>query len=191
MANQDYVSKPRPKKKPTKKSGSKKATQTTTDAMGMGLKTKTITLFTLIAVAGFGYFLWSIKDQQPTPVADTTTVKATKTKKTVTLPEMPKAKWSYQKDLATKEVEQGQYEVVDKGPWKMQCASFKSNAQAQELKAKIAFLGIESKVQKVQGKSGTWYKVVLGPYKRKRSAERERHKLKRNKINYCQIWLWR
>ncbi len=190
MANQDYVSKPRPKKKPTKKTVSKKATQKTTVAMSMSLKNKAITLLTLIAVVGFGYFLWAIKDQQPVAEVTKPVVKS-QPKKAVVLPEMPKEKWSYQKDLAQKEVEQGQYEVIDKGPWKMQCASFKSNAQAQALKAKIAFLGIESKVQKAQGKNGTWYKVILGPYKRKRSAERDRHKLKRNKVNYCQIWLWR
>jgi len=191
MANQDYVSKPRPKRKPTKKAAAKKSASKAPVALGMSLKTKAITLVTLVAVFGFGYFLWTIKDQQPAPDTKSTTVNTTKAKKTVVLPEVPKEKWSYQKDLADKEVEQGQYEVVDKGPWKMQCASFKSNAQAQELKAKIAFLGVESKVQKAQGKNGTWYKVVLGPYKRKRSAERDRHKLKRNSVNHCQIWLWR
>ena len=194
MANQDYVSKPRPKRKPTKKSAAKKSASKAPVALGMSLKTKAITLVTLVAVFGFGYFLWTIKDQQPAPSITpklTASNKTSQAKKAVVLPEMPKEKWTYQKDLAQKEVEQGQYEVVDKGPWKMQCASFKSNAQAQELKAKIAFLGIESKVQKAQGKNGTWYKVILGPYKRKRSAERDRHKLKRNNINHCQIWLWR
>ena len=186
MANQDYVSKPRPKKKSSKKVVAKKAPMAT----GMSLKNKAMMLLTLIAVMGFGYFLWVIKDQQPV-VEVTKPVVKSQPKKAVVLPEMPKEKWSYQKDLAQKEVEQGQYEVIDKGPWKMQCASFKSNAQAQSLKAKIAFLGIESKVQKAQGKNGTWYKVILGPYKRKRSAERDRHKLKRNHINHCQIWLWR
>jgi cell division protein FtsN len=185
MANQDYVAKPRPKKKRAKKTVNKKAPI----AVGMNLKNKVITLLTLIAIMGFAYFLWSIKDQQAVPAKPI--VKKSTIKKAVVLPEMPKEKWSYQKDLADKKVEQGQYEVIDKGPYKMQCASFKSNEQAQTLKAKIAFLGIESKVVKSEGKKGTWYKVVLGPYKRKRSAEKDKHKLKRNKINYCQIWLWR
>ncbi|PCI61025.1 MAG: cell division protein FtsN [Gammaproteobacteria bacterium] len=186
MANQDYVSKPRPKKKTAKTAVRKSAPV----GIGISFKNKVIIVFTLIAIIGFGYFLWVIKDQQPV-VETTKTAQKNTIKKTVILPEMPAAKWSYQKGLAAKEVEQGQYEVVDKGPWKMQCASFKLNSQAQELKAKIAFVGIESNVVKSQGKNGLWYKVILGPYKHKRSAERDRHKLKRNNVNYCQIWLWR
>ncbi|NAW96105.1 cell division protein FtsN, partial [Vibrio sp. V42_P2S4T144] len=34
----------------------------------------------------------------------------------------------------------------------------------------------------------SWYRVVLGPYKFKRDAERDRHKLQRAKIEPCAIW---
>lgn len=186
MAHQDYVSRSRSSTKNKKNNPYKKDDHSTS----VNFKTKFIAGITFIALIGFGYFLWSIKDNQPTSDVIQLIEPINKTNK-VKLPEPPKEKWSYQKGLADKEVEQGQYEVIDKGPWKMQCASFKSNVQAQELKAKIAFLGIESKVDKSQGKNGVWYKVILGPYKRKRNAEKDRHKLKRNKVNYCQIWLWR
>ena len=53
----------------------------------------------------------------------------------------------------------------------------------------MAFLGIESQIEHTKG--STWYKVVLGPYERKRLAEKDKHKLKNNKVNNCQIWLWR
>ncbi len=180
MAHQDYVSRARPKKKRSHK----------TQPSGVPFKTKLFGFVTFAVVAGFAYFLWSIKDNKPIEPPKTITKKQAVVKKK-TLPEPPKEKWSYRKELAQKEVEQSTYEVTDKGPWKMQCASFKSDAQAQALKAKIAFLGIESQVVKSQGKNGTWFKVILGPYQRKRSAEKDKHKLRKNDILTCQIWLWR
>ncbi|CAK1782779.1 hypothetical protein VCRA2112O187_14490001 [Vibrio crassostreae] len=50
----------------------------------------------------------------------------------------------------------------------------------------IAFQGISSEIRKKDGSS--WYRVVLGPYKLKRDAERDRHKLQRAKIEPCAIW---
>ena len=84
----------------------------------------------------------------------------------------------------------GKYEVKEKGPYKMQCGSFKTEKQANMLKANIAFSGLESTIKTVTGKNGTWHKVFLGPYKRKRKAEKDRHLLKRNKIYGCEIWGW-
>lgn len=43
-----------------------------------------------------------------------------------------------------------------------------------------------SRVIKKEGSS--WYRVVLGPYKFKRDAEKDRHKLQRAKIEPCAIW---
>ena len=50
----------------------------------------------------------------------------------------------------------------------------------------IAFQGMTSRVIKKEGSS--WYRVVLGPYKFKRDAEKDRHKLQRAKIEPCAIW---
>jgi len=184
MAHQDYVSRGRPKKKKTKQN----------KKQGLSLKTKLLGLLTIGLIIAFVYFLWVIKNNQPIKqnvnTAPVKTSKANKRKENK-LPELPKEKWSYRKELAKKQVEQSNYEVTDKGPWKMQCASFKRDVQAQALKAKIAFLGIESQVVRSQGKNGTWYKVVLGPYQRKRRAEKEKHKLRKNGVLTCQIWLWR
>ena len=57
----------------------------------------------------------------------------------------------------------------------------------QNWKVRIAFQGLSSEVRK----TGNWYRVILGPYERKRPAEKDRHKLQRAKIHGCQIWLWR
>ena len=80
--------------------------------------------------------------------------------------------------------------MEEKGPYKMQCGSFRKRSQAEAMKAQIAFSGLVAKVSESSGKNGIWYKVALGPYPRKRMAEADKHKLKRNNITTCQIWLW-
>lgn len=188
MAHQDYVSRSSNKKNSPYKS--KQSTGSSPDEAGLPFKVKLIGLFTLVAIIIFSYFLWTIKDNQPTNNA---TNKTTDVKKMASaeLPAPPKEKWTYVDGLKSKEVEVGEYEVKQAGPYAMQCGSFRSQKQAEVLKANIAFNGIASKIHKVKGKSGIWFKVVLGPYERKRQAEKDKNKLKSNKIHYCQIWLWK
>ncbi len=190
MAHQDYVSK---KKSPKKKTTNKKAPQ---QAVGISLKTKLIAVVTLFALIGFSYFLWSLA--QTTNDGSNQTIQEVKKKKPtsvnneVELPVFNDADdFEFMKKLKEQEVEPGKYEVKDKGPYLMQCGSFRTEQQAQELKANIAFAGVVAQVKKTTGSNGVWYKVILGPYERKRSAENDKHKLARNNINYCQIWLWR
>jgi cell division protein FtsN len=195
MAHQDYVKKTRAAK--NKKSPYKKKKASVKEPMA--IKAKLIGLLTLALLAGSAYFLWSIKDYQPEnkqtteqqPAKAITKPITKQTDKSTAIPPPPKEKWTYVDQLKTKEVEVGEYEVKKGGPYQMQCGSFRSKSQAEELKAIIAFTGIESQVRQAKGKSGTWYKVVLGPYERKRSAEKDKHKLKSNKVNHCQIWGWR
>ena len=101
------------------------------------------------------------------------------------LPEKPQPKWDYVDTLKTKEVKVDiPEEETNYTPYQMQCGSFRNKDDAESLKAKIAFQGLESMVKK----TGNWYRVILGPYERKRLAEKERHKLQRARINGCQIW---
>ncbi|MFT6329052.1 MAG: cell division protein FtsN [Bermanella sp.] len=72
----------------------------------------------------------------------------------------------------------------------MQCGAFRKESQAQELKATIAFQGLESQVLDSKNSKGIWYRVVLGPYESKRDAERDRHSLRSARVNRCQIWNW-
>jgi cell division protein FtsN len=190
MANQDYVSRAPAKKKKNTRNGKKPPK----NASGIPLKSKLISLLLIMLIAVFSYGLWSLKTDPSTktpivdPVKMSTKIKAKD--KANDLPDPPKEKWTYVKDLETKEIEVGEYEVKEKGPYKMQCGSFRTEKQAETLKARIAFSGLEAQVKSVTGKSGMWHKVFLGPYPRKRLAEKDKHKLKRNNINGCQIWLW-
>ena len=189
MSNQDYISRTPSKK--NKNSPYKK--QSAEPTAKPALKNKLIGVLAIILIAAFAYGLWFLKTSPTTkePIAIDEPVQTTKTKTEKQLPEPPKEKWTYVENLKTKQIEVGQYEVKENGPYKMQCASFKTNAQAESLKAKMAFVGVESQIQVAQGKNNTWYKVVLGPYSRKREAEEDKHKLRNNKINGCQIWLWK
>ncbi len=79
-------------------------------------------------------------------------------------------------------------ENANKYVYLMPCGSFRDLARAEELKAQIAFVGYESKINQVDVKSGTWYRVELGPFGSKRKAESIRHRLQDNGHNYCKIW---
>jgi len=196
MSNQDYISRsPAKKKNNTKKNKTAKQKKSASTSPTIPLKTKVVSLLVLVLICVFAYGLWALKTASSTkdPLSTTSPIKQTEKteKQTNTLPEPPKEKWTYVKDLENKKIEVGEYEVKEKGPYQMQCGSFRTQKQAQVLKANIAFTGIVSQIKTAKGKNGTWYKVVLGPYARKRLAEKDKHKLKRNNINYCQIWLWR
>jgi len=186
MSNQDYISRTPSKKK--KNSPYKKKPAETKPKLS--IKAKLIGVLVIFLIVAFTYGLWFLKTS-PITKEPLQTKSQIAVKKEQYLPKPPKEKWTYVENLKTKEIEVGQYEVKKSGPYKMQCGSFKTSAQAESLKAKIAFVGIESKIQTAQGKSHTWYKVVLGPYTKKRTAEQNKHKLRNNNINGCQIWLWR
>ena len=139
---------------------------------------------TLLLMGFIGYFIFAVDKPVPAPVV----VKKPIVKQEEQLPEKPQPKWEYENTLKTKEI------VVDipeakksTRPYQMQCGSFRQQGDAEALKAQIAFQGLNSIVKH----TGNWYRVILGPYERKRTAEKDRHKLQRAKINGCQIWYWR
>ncbi len=103
------------------------------------------------------------------------------------LPPPPEETWDYVESLPSREVEvKAKKQVVSDIPYVMQCGAYKKAGQADARKLDIAFQGIKSEIRKKKGSS--WYRVVLGPYKLKRDAERDKHKLQRAKIEPCAIW---
>jgi cell division protein FtsN len=148
-------------------------------------------VITLSLVTGFSYFLWSIKGTAPENIAhnNATTEQAQSEKNT--MPDIPEEEWEFIKSLPefTVKIEQKEQDAPTVRRL-IQCGSFRKNEQAQELKANIAFQGLEAQVRSSQGSSGVWYRVILGPYDSKRLAEKHRHTLQRAKINGCKIWNW-
>ncbi len=73
---------------------------------------------------------------------------------------------------------------ADATPYIVQAGSFQNQDEAEKLKAKLAFTGMEASVQKadIPGK-GVWYRVRLGPYKGLAEANAAIASLKQNGIN--------
>ncbi|WP_017446067.1 SPOR domain-containing protein [Gayadomonas joobiniege] len=140
-----------------------------------------------VLVVMFAYILYSIKDQAEPDIKVKKEIEQEKP-----LPKMPKEKWDYVNELENKTIQVDVPERTDepKRDYQMQCGSFRKLSQADTLKARIAFVGLESIVKRTEGSNGVWYRVVLGPYQSKRNAEKDRHKLQNAKINGCQIWFW-
>jgi cell division protein FtsN len=187
MAQRDYVSRGRTPQKKNKKTKpkAKGKSRAPSNAPMPWLK---VALIICILIA-FAAFLWSIKDSADPSTAQPLT---TMPKPSVDeLPELPVEEWEYIKTLPGYEVEVdvAKQEASDKR-YLMQCASFKTRAQAEEMRAKIAFQGLEAQIRRSSGDNGDWFRVILGPYDSKRDAERNKHALRKANITTCQIWYW-
>ena len=74
--------------------------------------------------------------------------------------------------------------TVDNTRYMLQVGSFKSGADADAHKAKLAFLGIESKVQTVTiDNKDTWHRVQVGPIIGRAKADKLKAQLQKNKID--------
>ncbi len=177
MANKDYVRRGRgTPKKSTKKQPSRK-------------KPWRSGLLAILLVSGFGYGLYLLNSApEPKPeVVSQPKAPASKPKPKKELPPPPEEKWEYVESLPNREVEVVAKQIeVSKIPYIMQCGAYKTLTQAEDRKLAIAFQGLSSKIRKKEDSS--WYRIVLGPYKFKRDAEKDRHKLQRAKIEPCAIW---
>ena len=65
----------------------------------------------------------------------------------------------------------------------LQAGSFHKLQEADSLKARLALLGVESRIQTVRVDQGTWHRVRVGPYRNRQQANRVRAKLKKNHID--------
>ncbi|EDQ00281.1 SPOR domain-containing protein [Shewanella benthica] len=188
MTNRDYAN-----TKPARKGKVKsKTTRRKSQAPAPRRFPLVLLLVTLGLVSGFGYFLWTINnsaeqlDKTAESVVEQTVVKPTQKQVPKALPPKPKERWAYQQELLNKQVEVDIPEVTaPTHRYLMQCASFRTQSQAEQMKAVIAFQGLESDISKVRGTTGDWYKVSLGPYDRKRQAEKHRHILQKAGIDGC------
>ncbi|NQY27756.1 MAG: SPOR domain-containing protein [Piscirickettsiaceae bacterium] len=73
---------------------------------------------------------------------------------------------------------------ADKISYMVQVGSFKKSSDADAFKAKLAFLGIESKVQTVTiDNKDTWHRVQIGPIIGRDKADSLQKNLKQNDID--------
>jgi cell division protein FtsN len=74
--------------------------------------------------------------------------------------------------------------VTDKTQYLLQVGSFRKSSDADAYKAKLAFLGIESKVQTVTiDNKDTWHRVQVGPIIGRKKADAMKSQLQKNKID--------
>lgn len=204
--SRDYANK---KRKPAKSKGAKaKAPRARKPAASASKKGKTTKasmdfpwsqlFWAAIAVSALGYILYMLSN---TPVEQSPKVLEQPAQQQpqpkLELEQEPqknepvKPKFTYHKVLKDKELQvdvDTSQQQVDKNLI-MQCGSFLKHEQADRLKAQIAFTGLTATIKATDEKDGkTWYRVVLGPYKTKRAADTDNHKLQAAKINGCVIW---
>ena len=79
----------------------------------------------------------------------------------------------------------GQSLPIDKpGTYILQVASFRSFAEADSLKARLALLGVESRIESVTvNNTDTWHRVRIGPYQDLRELNKIRTRLLNNDIS--------
>ena len=181
----DYANRKRPPKRTPPKKQSKKTAKPAVSWW--------VVLLAVALVAGFVWFLVTIsgKSNQTDPAPVVTDVPEKQLQQEIKpIPDMPEERYQYPDVLENQEV------IVDVpereiGPPKlMQCGSFRNLSDAEQMRAMIAMIGLESLIRTTDGGNGVWHRVVLGPYVTKREAERDRHKLERGNIHGCQIWNW-
>ncbi|QPG05967.1 SPOR domain-containing protein [Salinimonas marina] len=190
MAQRDYVSRGRGSQGPNKKNNKKPRRGKQTKETGTPKVSRLIAGVVVFLVLGFIWFLWSIKDSAKDnidgPVAPPASVSQEEE-----LPEMPEEEWEYIKSLPgyEVEVEVARQEKTDK-LYLLQCGSFRTRPQAEEMKAQIAFQGLEAQIRDSSGSNGNWFRVILGPLQTKRDAERAKHTLRKINITTCIILTW-
>lgn len=68
----------------------------------------------------------------------------------------------------------------------LQVGSFQSPGDANSLKAQLAFLGLEARIESAVVNDETWHRVILGPYVENSDFSRTINLLIRNNIEYMQ-----
>jgi cell division protein FtsN len=71
---------------------------------------------------------------------------------------------------------------ADSGSYLLQVGSFRENSDAEQLKARLALLGVAARIQKVTVNDATWHRVRVGPVNGVRAADEMRTRLSANGI---------
>ncbi len=79
---------------------------------------------------------------------------------------IPDPKQAVAKPSDSKPADDARKDAALKDPVYLQTGSFQSAAEADNQKAKLALIGVESSVQQVMLQDKVWYRVRLGPFKK-------------------------
>lgn len=93
-------------------------------------------------------------------------------------------------DIQGKASHEGVKQVEQPGTYLLQAGSFRSHPQADQLRARLALLGLETSVQAVTVDNGqTWHRVRVGPFSNLQDLNDARALLKTNGIDAVLIRL--
>lgn len=73
-----------------------------------------------------------------------------------------------------------QVEAAPQGPYVIQVGSFRSESDADGLRAQLTLLGLDADIQTVTVNEATWHRVRVGPYDSARDADAARRRLQDN-----------
>ncbi len=73
-----------------------------------------------------------------------------------------------------------QVEAEPQGPYMLQVGSFRSESDAEGLRARVTLLGLETRIQTVTVNDATWHRVRVGPFQSARDADGARRRLQEN-----------
>ena len=65
----------------------------------------------------------------------------------------------------------------------LQAGSFRDYKQADKLKARLALMGIESRIEKARVGNKTWNRIKMGPFANLSNVDNLRNKLKQNNVD--------
>jgi len=74
-------------------------------------------------------------------------------------------------------------EPQDSESYLLQVGSFRENGDAEQMKARLALLGMSARIQTVEVNNATWHRVRVGPVSGARQADEMRRQLANNGID--------
>lgn len=156
-------------------------------------------LLGLLIVAGFGYFLYFLNQEapppsNPNPTSDKAPAQTAEKEGLEKIESRPKPRFSFYTMLPEKEVIVPEGEIKTRqrqerlgrakpGKYMIQAGSFQSFQDADRLKAQLALLGVEAKIEAAKIRGTQWYRVRIGPFEQIREVQRVRANLRKNQID--------
>ena len=157
-------------------------------------------LLIVVLIAGFVAFLISLGDDEPdgtsTIVKPLPKAKSTAPDKSMTQAKTTEQgpRFDFYTILPEKEVVVSDYEIKTRkraetvGKAKatryiLQAGSFRNYQEADRLKARLALMGIESKIEKARVGEVNWNRIKIGPFAKMSSVDRIRKRLRENNID--------
>ncbi len=146
------------------------------------------------AVGGFAYFLYTLNGDATGPQTVAKKPNAASSTPSLETHSREEPDFSFYTMLPEQEVIIPEGEVKTRkrqerlgratpGRFMIQAGSFRHIRDADRLKARLALLGVEAKIQPATIHGTQWYRVRIGPFKHMNEVEKIRTRLRQNRID--------